>query len=103
MTTRSEGEAAIDHDAGLVELVRMFVEELGPDLGAMRRALEEDDLERLSTLAHRLKGAAGSYGFPEITRQAALLESALRSGRAPDEVACELASLEAICSAARRG
>ncbi|MBC8027112.1 MAG: Hpt domain-containing protein [Steroidobacteraceae bacterium] len=53
-------------------------------------------------LAHRLKGAAGSYGFPEITRQAALLESAVRGGVTTDAVACELASLEAICAAARR-
>lgn len=84
-----------------MELVRLFVEELDEDVGAMRTALAERDLDRLSTLAHRLKGAAGSYGFPEITRQAALLEAALRGGRTPDEVACELASLEAICSAAR--
>jgi signal transduction histidine kinase/CheY-like chemotaxis protein len=89
-----------DQDEELVGLVRRFVEELHQDVDAMRRALEEGDLEHLSTLAHRLKGAAGSYGFPQITRQAALLEQAARSGGARDALSCELASLEAVCSAA---
>jgi len=102
MATRSDRTVEADHDAGLVELVRSFVEDLGRDMGAMRAALASEDHEELSMLAHRLKGAAGSYGFPEITRQAALLESAVRDGVATDAVACELASLEAICAAARR-
>ncbi len=88
-------------DAGLVELVRSFVEDLGHDLESMRSALNAKDVERLALLAHRLRGAAGSYGFPEITRQAAALEGALGDGAGADTVACELASLEAICAAAR--
>ncbi len=101
MATRSDRKSEAEHDAGLVELVRSFVEDLERDMGAMRQALESAELDELSMLAHRLKGAAGSYGFPEITRQAALLENAVRDGGGADDIACELASLEAICAAAR--
>ncbi|MCY2958780.1 MAG: Hpt domain-containing protein [Planctomycetota bacterium] len=80
--------------------MRLFVEDLEQSTGAMREALAARDLEQLSLLAHRLRGAAGSYRFPEITRQAALVEAAVHAGAASDAVSCELASLEAICAIA---
>ncbi len=101
MATKPDRRIDAEADAGLVELVRSFVEDLERDMGSMRAALAAKDLQNLSLLAHRLKGAAGSYGFPEITRQAGLLEGALGDGVATDTVACELAALEALCSAAR--
>jgi CheY-like chemotaxis protein/HPt (histidine-containing phosphotransfer) domain-containing protein len=97
MADGSKGRTEARGDDDLVALVRMFVGELHEDVESMRRALAQGDLERVTLLAHRLKGAAGSYGFPEITRQAALLERAARAGAAPDAVACEIASLDAIC------
>jgi len=101
MVGRSEVGPEFTQDDGLLELVRLFVDELDGDVAKMRRELETGNLEQLSMLAHRLKGAAGSYGFPEITRQAALLEKAVRTAGSPDAIACELASLEAICATAR--
>jgi signal transduction histidine kinase/DNA-binding response OmpR family regulator len=101
MALQSNRRLETDQDEGLMELVRTFVEDLAQDMSSMRAALAAQDIERLSMLAHRLKGAAGSYGFPEITRQAAQLEGALGSGLDSTTVACELASLEAICAAAR--
>ncbi|MBL8863840.1 MAG: response regulator [Planctomycetes bacterium] len=95
------GGAAASADEGLLELVRLFVQELDGDVESMRRALAGDDLADLSILAHRLKGAAGSYGFPAITRQAALLESAARGGAPRDTLSSELAALEALCTQAR--
>jgi len=101
MTKRSGVGPEIGQDEGLLELVRLFVDELGADIAQMRREVESGNLDQVSMLAHRLKGAAGSYGFPEITRQAALLEKAVRSSGSPDAIACELASLEAICATTR--
>jgi HPt (histidine-containing phosphotransfer) domain-containing protein len=54
-------------------------------------------------LAHRLKGAAGSYGFPEITKQAGQLERAVRQGEGVEILTTELDSLETLCARARNG
>ncbi len=88
-------------DETLLQLVRLFVEEMRCDVAEMRGALQSGEIERLSMLAHRLKGAAGSYGFPEITKQAGLLEKVANHGERAEAIATELASLETLCSRAR--
>lgn len=52
------------------EKVREIQEKLGGEQSA-------DVLERLTYLAHQLKGSGGSYGFPRISTDAAELEKAV--------------------------
>jgi HPt (histidine-containing phosphotransfer) domain-containing protein len=44
----------------------------------MQRAIESKDLAELARLAHWLKGAGGTAGFPAFTKPAKYLESAIR-------------------------
>jgi len=100
---KSKSGIALDGepDAALLELVRLFVEDMHCDVAEMRGALQSGDNARLSMLAHRLKGAAGSYGFPEITKQAGLLEKVASLGERSEAIATELDSLETLCARAR--
>ncbi|QLG13044.1 Hpt domain-containing protein (plasmid) [Deinococcus sp. D7000] len=62
------GEVLGSLDAGLAELHRAAA---GPEDGAQ--------LAGLGVLAHRLRGSAGLYGFPQLSKMAALLERMLDS------------------------
>jgi HPt (histidine-containing phosphotransfer) domain-containing protein len=46
----------------------------------MSLAAQAGRREELQRLAHRLKGAGGSYGYPELTEAARGLEVAARAG-----------------------
>jgi histidine phosphotransfer protein HptB len=90
-------------DPELATLVEMFVDELPRRVQAMRDCLQAADLDGLQRAAHQLKGAAGSYGFHEITDEAAHLERAVRERRGDQDIAAAVESLAAICSRARAG
>ena len=51
-------------------LAELFIEALPARVEAIEKALAEQDLTTLATGVHQLQGAAGGYGFPEITRAA---------------------------------
>ncbi len=89
-------------DDELNRLVQMFLDDLQGDAHEMQSAFAADDLESVARLAHRLKGTAGSYGFPALTEQAAKLERSARAKSARGDVERELAALADLCAAARR-
>jgi two-component system, sensor histidine kinase len=59
-------------------IVEEFVERLHQQLDAMQRALTAGDLDELARLAHWLKGAGGSAGFPALTAPAKELETVVK-------------------------
>jgi HPt (histidine-containing phosphotransfer) domain-containing protein len=66
-------------DFELDELKREFLTEAREKAREMEAKIEEgskEALERLSYLAHQLKGSGGSYGFQRISESAAELEKA---------------------------
>lgn len=71
----------VDHE--LNELKREFLDEAREKVFEMQSALEQaptaDSLERLTYLAHQLKGSGGSYGYQRISSDAAELEKALEA------------------------
>ncbi|XZE19551.1 Hpt domain-containing protein [Pirellulaceae bacterium SH449] len=69
-------------DPDYAELVSEFVSNIPLRVLAIRRSMEQNDSNQLCRLIHQLKGACGSYGFHEVTPQAAILEEQLRSGAA---------------------
>jgi HPt (histidine-containing phosphotransfer) domain-containing protein len=85
----------------LAELLALFVQELPKRAEAMRQALATADSERLALLAHQLKGAAGSYGFPTITDLARTVEQAARTGCPPAQLGVHLDELANACARAR--
>ena len=62
-------------------LVGEFVTSLRGKINRMQSALHAHELSVLSELAHQIKGAAGSYGYPSITTAADSLEVAIEVGQ----------------------
>jgi HPt (histidine-containing phosphotransfer) domain-containing protein len=89
-------------DADLVELIDEFAVGLEVDVESMRKALENGDHDGLRRLAHQMKGAGGSYGYPMLTEAAKMIEEA---AKAKDNDACTLAmdKFAILCQAATRG
>jgi HPt (histidine-containing phosphotransfer) domain-containing protein len=71
----------VDHE--LDELKREFLDEARDKVVEMASALEgsvtPESIERLTYLAHQLKGSGGSYGYQRISTDAAELEKALET------------------------
>jgi HPt (histidine-containing phosphotransfer) domain-containing protein len=106
----SEGSARPLHsqlladDPGMRDIVEEFVDNLAVRLDHLQTAHEKQEWDRLQTLAHQLKGAGGSYGYPEISRLGATMEASFKKQEARQFAAWmdELASLIAGAKAGLR-
>ena len=89
-------------DSDLRVLIDEFVAGLEEDTESMRKALKSSDHEGLQRLAHQMKGAGGSYGYPMLTKVAKTLEEAAKAG---DIETCTTAldEFEVLCHAADQG
>ena len=65
-------------DPDMAEIIQGFVGRLAGQLGAMRQTLAVGQHEELRRLAHKLKGAGGSYGYPSLTDACKVLEDAAK-------------------------
>lgn len=82
-----EPQAEKHMDPEFDELKREFLAEAGEKVKEMGSFLataqgtapSSKGLERMSYLAHQLKGAGGSYGYPTISTYAAALEETLEA------------------------
>ena len=90
-------------DPDLATLVEMFVDEMPLRVKTIRDCMQSTDLDGLQRAAHQLKGAAGSYGFHEITNEAAQLERAVRDRREVQEIENAVEALATMCGRARPG
>jgi HPt (histidine-containing phosphotransfer) domain-containing protein len=72
-------------DPEMVEVVQEFLFELPLRLGQLQEALETRDWQSLTRYAHQLKGAGGSYGFPQLTPLAERLER-MAKGQEPESL-----------------
>jgi CheY-like chemotaxis protein/HPt (histidine-containing phosphotransfer) domain-containing protein len=89
-------------DPQLADILPRFVERLPDRLDALCQALKEESLEDMERLAHRLKGAGGSYGYPTLSDSASSLELAAKA-RDPDAATAALAGVKEVCSAIQAG
>jgi HPt (histidine-containing phosphotransfer) domain-containing protein len=53
-------------------------------------------------LSHQLKGSAGSYGFPSITKVASTIENYVKAGQNREAAALIGTQLAGLCAAAAR-
>ena len=90
-----------DPDFG--ELVELYVSEMPDRVAVLENALATGDRELLQRTAHQMKGASGSYGFPQLTPYAAQLEGAVRDAAPEDEILEALSDLVAMCNKVRAG
>ena len=90
-------------DPDLGEIVEMFVEEMPDRVARLREQVASQQWEGLRRTAHQLKGAAGSYGFDQITPYAARLEEALREDFPESRIREAVDVLAATCNRIRVG
>ncbi|MDP7017142.1 MAG: Hpt domain-containing protein [Pirellulaceae bacterium] len=101
MATLLYSDLATDPD--LSELVDLFVSEIPNRLGHLENVLEGREWEEVSRAAHQMKGAAGSYGFGDVTPTAYALELAVKENRAEDEIWSAFRDLADMCGRMRAG
>lgn len=80
-------------------LLEEFVRALPGKAAALARMVQNDNFTELARLAHQLRGSAGGYGFPIITRAAARLEEAARLKTDLEVIAI---SVDEICDLCNR-
>lgn len=90
-------------DPDLAELVDMYVQELPARLQSLHSTAAEKNWPELARLAHQIKGAAGSYGFHQITPYAKQLELTARETGSEPEIMAALLTLEEICRRCQSG
>ena len=95
--------STLGSDPDLGELVEIFVDEMPLRAQKMIDLFEDAKWEELRRAAHQLKGAAGSYGFLEISPLAAILEDNIHASQGEDEIRQTLETLREMCLAARAG
>jgi len=71
-------------DPDIADMIPGYLANLKRDLAAIHQALEANDLTTILTLAHRLKGSGGGYGFKVLSEIGDLMETAAREGRTGD-------------------
>jgi len=103
MTTSTAVYSTLGGDPDLRELVEMFVAEMPDRVGTLVKHYETANWEELRRIAHQIKGAAGSYGFHELTPAAARLELAIRSRGPEEQITTEVNALLDLCRSIRSG
>jgi CheY-like chemotaxis protein len=63
------------------KLLVEFYQDHREDIQAIRKALDQDDLETAQRIAHTIKGVSGSIGAGDLQRDAASLETSFKEGQ----------------------
>jgi CheY-like chemotaxis protein len=92
--------SAYADDPELADVLEAFVEGLPERMACIERALADHDVTGLVLLAHQLKGAAGSYGFPTIMEAAGQLERQGNVAQDLEALGRHVRDLAAICQSA---
>jgi histidine phosphotransfer protein HptB len=95
--------SSLGGDPDLGELVDLFVAEMPERVDLLEKHYEMADWEELRRMAHQIKGAAGSYGFDDLTPAAARLETAIKGQTGEDQITADLLELLDLCRRIRAG
>jgi HPt (histidine-containing phosphotransfer) domain-containing protein len=88
-------------DPDLGEIVRLYASEMPDRIAALVSRYQSGDRAGLATLAHQLKGAAGSHGFHPITPYAATVEQLARANATEEKLRPAFEALIEICGRVR--
>lgn len=67
-----------DDDEEMRELINDFIRGLPERVAALGDVCKQENWSDLAAIAHKLKGSAGMYGFPDLASQASALEQAAK-------------------------
>ena len=88
-----ELRSAIATEPAMQQLLNKFVSRLPDRVTTIQGLLDANDLENLREAVHQLKGAAGGYGFPQVTEQAGRAEEKIKERDALAAIRDEVDSL----------
>src|SRR5262245_6520336 len=88
--------SVLSGDPEMAELLALFVSELPLRLAEVRQAAQGKNWQEVRRLAHQLRGAGGSYGFPLLTTAAAQVEDIAKDQTSVKELRAALDQLTAI-------
>ncbi|MBW8884190.1 MAG: Hpt domain-containing protein [Planctomycetia bacterium] len=88
--------STLTSDPDMAELLAMFVSELPERLVDIRQAAQGHNWQEVRRLAHQLRGAGGSYGFPLLTTAAGQVETIARDKVNIGELRAALDQLTAV-------
>lgn len=83
--------------SGLERLTENFIAELPKKVSDINQALSNQSWEKIEYVSHFLKGVGGSFGFPEITESATLVNDAIRV-KNYDQISKLANNLTTICN-----
>jgi CheY-like chemotaxis protein/HPt (histidine-containing phosphotransfer) domain-containing protein/anti-sigma regulatory factor (Ser/Thr protein kinase) len=66
--------ALLEETPDIADLVEAYIERLPATVRSIREAAAKTDWDALENVIHRLKGSAGNYGYPELSKLVASLE-----------------------------
>jgi HPt (histidine-containing phosphotransfer) domain-containing protein len=101
----AEGEVVVSafrDDPEMAMILGEFVGRLNAQVVAMQQAYADDRHDELQRLAHRLKGAGGSYGYALLTDASKKLEDAVKT-RDGNVAKAAIDEISAMCLAIQRG
>lgn len=90
-------------DPDLSDLVTLFVEEMSDRVAHIQDLLARHEWDELRRAAHQIKGAAGSYGFGDISPCAGKVEYAIRDQEPEENIHKAVEDLVAMCNRACAG
>ncbi len=71
-----ENSLTVEIDSEVQSIVPEFLENRKKDCLLINSLLEIDSFSEIRTLAHRMKGSGGSYGFDDISEIGEIMEEA---------------------------
>jgi HPt (histidine-containing phosphotransfer) domain-containing protein len=69
--------SVLSTDPDMAEIVAEFASEMPGRIEQLTKSWDQQQLDVVQRLSHQLKGAAGGYGFPQISDAAGKLEQSL--------------------------
>ena len=90
-------------DSDLADILQLFVEEMPSRVEKLLRHLNDGNWEELRRTAHQLKGAAGSYGFEQLSPSANKVEHAIRENEPEEQIRESVMELIDLCGRVRCG
>jgi HPt (histidine-containing phosphotransfer) domain-containing protein len=92
----------IQEDPDLRDIVEEFIGGLPEQIDQLCKAYADLDWSTMQTLAHRLKGAGGSYGYAQLSQTAAAMEAEFKQNCA-EHFESQINELRSLIDAAKAG
>ncbi len=98
-----EPALSLSEDPEFAELIELYLQNMIKAIDDLKKAHASGDAAELRLLTHRIKGSAGSYGYPRITQAAGDVERLLNSKSPIEEIAAPFRRLIELMEEATAG